>query len=580
MPIPPPLQELKIHKKESGFYEGFNQTVALPAKVLIALIVIWAAMDPERAGEVLRTIQFWALEHFNVYYIYAVAFYVIVCLFIALYPPFGKVKLGPDDGKPEFSDFSWFSMMFGAGIGIGMLGYAAAEPIWHLGNNPEIIMSKETIKAAFASSNVVLAEGADVFAEYQKQLAAGSIAAIDGLAIPRTESAVRGAYHYAFLHWGLGTWATYSLVGISLAFFSYRRNLPLTIRSGLSSLFGRSMEGPWGSVVDIAAVLSTLLGISQTIGLGLNAFASGLHNITGADWLMTTGDSPEPTTGALLLALAVVMLLSTGSALSGVGRGIKWLSNTNMVLSFSLLGFFLIFGATAFAFELLGVGIFSYIVHLPALTLTVWDPSTELGGWQTGWSVFFWAWAIAFGTFVGIFLARISKNRTIREFVLGAIVAPSIMCFIWFTFVGGTAIDLELSGAAEGRIFDSNLTYQLYEVINIMLSPALATLMSIMIVILLLTYLVTSADSAILVINTINSGGDQKVKAGQRHILIWGVVLTAVISVLLLAGGLRAIQSAMIVGTIPFTAVLILMGIGLLKALIRDRMRSKQAGNA
>ena len=160
------------------------------------------------------------------------------------------------------------------------------------------------------------------------------------------------------------------------------------------------MEGPWGSVVDIAAVLSTLLGISQTIGLGLNAFASGLHNITGAEWLMTTGEAPGPTTGALLLSLAVVMLLSTGSALSGVGRGIKWLSNTNMVLSFSLLTFFLIFGATMFAFELLGKGIFSYIIHLPALTLTVWDPSTELGGWQTGWSVFFWAWAIAFGTFV------------------------------------------------------------------------------------------------------------------------------------------------------------------------------------
>ncbi len=580
MAIPPPLTELKIEKKTSGFYEGFNKTVALPAKVLIALIVIWAAMDPQRAGQVLSDIQNWSLEHFNAYYIYAVAFYVVVCVFIALYPPFGKVKLGPPDGKPEFSDFSWFSMMFGAGIGIGMLGYAAAEPIWHLGNNPEIIMSKEAIRALFASSNIVLAEGADVFVEYQNQLAAGTIAAIDGLAIPRTESAVRGAYHYAFLHWGLGTWATYSLVGISLAFFSYRRNLPLTIRSGLSSLFGRAMEGPWGSIVDIAAVLSTLLGISQTIGLGLNAFASGLHNITGADWLMTTGEAAGPTTGALLLSLVVVMLLSTGSALSGVGRGIKWLSNTNMVLSFSLLTFFLIFGATMFAFELLGKGIFSYIIHLPALTLTVWDPSTELGGWQTGWSVFFWAWAIAFGTFVGIFLARISRNRTIREFVAGAIVAPSIMCFIWFTFVGGTAIDLELSGAAEGRIFGSNLTYQLYEVINIMLSPVLATLMSIMIVILLLTYLVTSADSAILVINTINSGGDHAVKSGQKHILIWGVVLTAVIGVLLLAGGLRAIQSAMIVGTIPFTLVLILMGVGLLKALVRDNLRSKQADNA
>ena len=478
MAISPPITDLKIDKKQNGFYEGFNQTVALSSKLLVALIVIWAVIDPGRAGEVLDSIKKWALENFNAYYIYAVAFYIVVCLVIALYPPFGKVKLGEPDGKPEFSNFSWFSMMFGAGIGIGMLGYAAAEPIWHLGNNPDIIMSKHAIAAALASSNIALQEGADIFAVYHTQVEAGAIAAIDGLAIPKTESALNGAYRYAFMHWGLGTWATYSLVGITLAFFSYTRGLPLTIRSGLSSLFGRSMEGPWGNVVDIAAVISTLLGISQTIGLGLNAFASGIHNITGASWLMTTGDSPGPTTGALLLCLVVVMILSTGSALSGVGRGIKWLSNTNMVLSFTLLLFFLIFGATMFAFELLGKGLFNYIVHLPVMTFTVWDPATELGGWQTGWSVFFWAWAIAFGTFVGIFLARISKNRTIREFVGGAIIAPSLMCFIWFTFVGGTAIDLELSGVAGGKIYGSNLTYQLYEVINAMLSPGMATLVS------------------------------------------------------------------------------------------------------
>ncbi len=577
MAISPPITDLKIDRKKDGFYEGFNQTVALSSKLLVALIVVWAVIDPERAGQVLRDIQNWSLQNFNAYYIYAVAFYIVVCLVIALYPPFGKVKLGEPDGKPEFSNFSWFSMMFGAGIGIGMLGYAAAEPIWHLGNNPDIIMSKQAIAAALAGSNIVLEEGADIFAVYHTQVEAGAIAAIDGLAIPRTESALSGAYRYAFMHWGLGTWATYSLVGITLAFFSYTRGLPLTIRSGLSSLFGRSMEGPLGNIVDIAAVISTLLGISQTIGLGLNAFASGLHNITGAHWLMTTGDSPTPTTGALLLCLFVVMLLSTGSALSGVGRGIKWLSNTNMVLSFTLLLFFLVFGATMFAFELLGKGVFNYIVHLPAMTFTVWDPSTELGGWQTGWSVFFWAWAIAFGTFVGIFLARISRNRTIREFVGGAIIAPSFMCFIWFTFVGGTAIDLELSGVAGGKIYGSNLTYQLYEVINAMLSPGLATLMSVMIVVLLLTYLVTSADSAILVINTINSGGDQSVKTGPKHILIWGIALTGIVGALLLAGGLRAIQSAMIVGTIPFTFILILMGVGLVKALIRDNMRRNQS---
>ena len=574
MAISEPLKELNINTRNSGFYEGFNQVVALTSKVLIALIVIWAVADPVRAGQVLKDVQNWSLQYFNAYYIYAVGFYIFVCLLVALYPPFGKVKLGQADGVPEFSSFSWFSMMFGAGIGIGMLGYSVAEPIWHLGTNPDILSSQDAVVAALGSEGIAVPEGSDAFALYHTQVDAGTIAAIEGLVEPRTASALDSTYRYAFMHWGLGTWATYSLVGIGLAFFAHRRGLPLTIRSGLASLFGRSLEGPIGNIIDIAAVISTLLGISQTIGLGLGAFASGLYNITGADWLMTAGDSPEPTTGALLFCLLIVMILSTLSALSGVGKGIKWLSNTNMALSFTLLAFFLIFGSTMFAFELLGKGIFSYIVHLPAMTFTVWDLDTAQGGWQTGWTVFYWAWAIAFGTFVGIFLARISKNRTIREFVAGAIVAPSLMCFLWFCFVGGTAIDLELSGLAGGKIFDANLTYQLYEVVNIMLSSGLAQVMSVMIVILLLTYLVTSADSAILVVNTISSGGSET-PATSKHIIVWGIALGAIVAALLLAGGLSAIQSAMIVGTIPFSFVLILMGVSLLKALVKDQIREK-----
>ena len=269
------------------------------------------------------------------------------------------------------------------------------------------------------------------------------------------------------------------------------------------------------------------------------------------------------------------MVFSTLSALSGVGKGIKWLSNINMVLSFSLLAFFAIFGSTMFALKILGYGIFDYIIHLPALTFQVFpaDGAGSPGEWQGWWSIFYWAWWIAFAPFVGIFLARISKNRTIREFVVGAIVAPAFMCFLWFALLGGTAIDLELSGAANGSIFAQNLTAQLYETINILMPHASAVL-SVLIVVLLLTYLVTSADSAVLVVNTINAGGSQEA-ATKHHIIIWGLILTAVIAALLLAGGLNAIQSAMIIGAIPFSFIMILMGISLLKALIRDDMRKK-----
>jgi choline-glycine betaine transporter len=574
MALQPPLTKLDINFADSGFYSGFNKIVALVSKVIIALIVLWAVIDPEAAGKILGDMKSWSFSHLNYYYTWAVAFFVVVCLAIAIYPKWGKTKLGTANGKPEFSNFSWFSMMFGAGIGIGMLGYATGEPMWHIGDNPDIRMSAEVVRTAFAAANITLTEGADLWAEYASQVQSGAIAAIDGLVIPKTESAVDSVYRYSFLHWGVGAWACYALVGISLAFFSYSRDLPLTIRSTLAPIFGKSLEGTLGHIVDITAVVATILGIAQTIGLGLTSFSSGLYNITGAEWLITDG---EPSTASLLVALAVVMVCSTISALSGVGKGIKWLSNLNMVLSFGLLGFFMIFGATMFALELFGKGLFSYIIHLPALTFTVFpaDGPGSPGEWQGWWSIFYWAWWIAFAPFVGIFLARISKNRTIREFVLGAIAAPSLMCFLWFTLLGGTAIDLELSGVAEGRIYAQSLTAQLYEVINIMLSTGMATVMSVLIVILLLTYLVTSADSAVLVVNTINAGGESG-SAGKPHIIIWGLILTAVIAALLLAGGLGAIQAAMIIGAVPFSFMMILMGIALIKALIRDDIRANQ----
>ena len=336
------------------------------------------------------------------------------------------------------------------------------------------------------------------------------------------------------------------------------------------------MSGPLGHLVDITAIVATILGISQTIGLGLESFSSGVFNITGAEWLITTAEDGKvtPSTGSLLLALLIVMIASTLSALSGVGKGIKWLSNINMVLSMSLLAFFIIFGSTMFAMEVMGKGLLSYIINLPALTFTVFPAagSGSPGEWQGWWSIFYWAWWIAFAPFVGIFLARISKNRTIREFVLGAILAPSLMCFFWFTLLGGTAIDLELNGAANGAIYSESLTAQLYAVINIMLEADLAKIMSGLIVILLLTYLVTSADSAVLVVNTINAGGEYGA-AGRMHIIIWGLILSAVIAALLLVGGLEAIKSAMIIAAVPFSFVMILMGISLIKALIKDGVR-------
>ena len=541
MAIKPPLTDLDITTASSGYYDGFSKFVSIGSKVSIGALIVWAIAFPDGAGAVLSSIRNTIDANTGPWYMYVVSFYIVVCLILALIPSTGSIRLGGTDSRPEFSSFSWFSMMFGAGIGIGMLTFATAEPLYHFGTNPDVIMGDAT------------ASNADN---------------------------VRSAMKWSFLHWGFSAWGSYAIVGLSLAFFSYSRGLPLTIRSGLTPLFGRTLEGPLGHIIDIISVIATILGVSVTLGFGVSQFAAGLFNITGMSWLMNLEGAP--TASAMLVCLVVVMLLSTMSALSGVGKGIKWLSNINMGLSFFILAFFLVFGSTMFAFKSLFLGMLDYVIALPAMSLTVFSGdgvansvSTKLAGWQGGWTTFYWAWWIAFAPFVGLFLARISKGRTVREYVLGAMIVPSIMCFVWFAFAGGTAIDLSLNGGAGDAIVSAGQESQLFAMINFMLSPMLATAMSCIIVVLLLTYLVTSADSAVLIINTIAAAGDESPK-GRIHIIVWGIILTLVIGGLLLAGGLGAINTAMIIGALPFSVVMALMGLSLIKALWNDARRAKE----
>lgn len=538
MSIKPPLLELQIKKEESGFYRGFSRDVTVTAKILVGALVVWAIAFPENASSVLSSLNGVILASFNYWYIYAMAFFVVVCAVLALWPAAGRLRLGQAGDRAEFSSFSWFSMMFGAGIGIGMLTYATGEPIYHFQNNPTIIMGG--------------AEG-------------------------QTEGAVRSAYVWSFTHWGLNAWASYALTGLALAYFSYRRGLPLTIRSALAPLFGGHLSGKAGHLVDVVAVVATVLGVAQTLGFGVNQFVAGLHRIGLGDWLLT--ESGDASRAAIIVALIVIMGASTLSALSGVGKGIKWLSNINMGLSFFLLAFFLLFGSTFFGLQALFVGAWDYLLNLPTALFTVWtDDGTETGkalqGWQGGWTIFYWAWWIAFAPFVGLFLARISKGRTIREYVLGAMLAPSVMCFTWFALVGGTAIDLELSGQAQGIIIGTGISDQLFATLAVILSDGLAWIFSVIVVVLLLTYLVTTADSAVLIINTINAAGDEGPKA-RPHILFWGLALSLVVGALLMIGGLGAIQTAMVIGALPFSVVMVLMGISLLKAIYRDSLRER-----
>lgn len=537
----PPLSKLVIPVKEEGFYAGFSKDVAVGAKILVIALVLWAVAFPESASSVLGSLNTLILGIFNYWYIYAVAFFLTLCLVLALLPVSGRLRLGMDDERPEFSNFSWFSMMFSAGIGIGMLTFATAEPIYHFQNNPNVIM--------------------------------GDVAAT-------TKETVNSAYIWSFTHWGLSAWAAYAIAGLAFAYFSYRRNLPLTVRTALIPLFGKSLSGRLGDLVDIVSVVAIVLGIAQTLGFGVEQFVAGLSRIGIGDWLLVDDGSggQKASFGAIILALIIIVGASTLSALSGVGRGIKWLSNLNMGLSFFLLAFFLIFGSTLFALQVFFVGIWDYLIALPEISFTVWrDDGTEQGaalaGWQGGWTVFYWAWWIAVTPFVGLFLARISRGRTVREFILGAMIIPSIMCFIWFAFIGGTAIELELSGVAENTILGAGISDQLYATLAVLLNDGLFWVFSVIIVILLLTYLVTSADSAVLIINTINAAGDDGPKA-RPHIIFWGVSLALVVGALLVVGGLKAIQTAMVIAALPFSFAMVLMGFSLIKAIINDSRRN------
>lgn len=540
MSIKPALTDLPIKTAESGYYRGFSVNVTVVSKIIISVLVVWCIVWPTEAGTILGEWNTAILAQFAAWYIWVVAAFVIVCIGLAIWPTAGRLNLGAHGEKPEFSNFSWFSMMFGAGIGVGMLTWAVAEPVAHFKNNPAVIQG---ITTALDANNV------------------------------------REAYIWSYLHWGLGAWACYAIAGLALAFFSYRRGLPLTIRSSLTPLFGKALSGNLGHLIDIVAVVATILGVAQTLGFGVEQFVAGLTRIGIGGLALEDGSA---TTLGIVVALLVIMGASTLSALSGVGKGIKWLSNINMVLSIFLLGFFIIFGATWFGATAFFVGIWDYLVALPWLSFNVYSSDGVEGSesflltqWQGWWPVFYWAWWIAFAPFVGLFLARISRGRSIREFVLGAMIVPSLMCFVWFAWAGGTAIDLELNGSAGGLILDAANGDKIFAMTEFMLAPIaqfLAWGMALIIVILLMTFLVTSADSAVLIVNTISAAGDEGPKA-RPHILFWGAALALVVGGLLISGGTGAIQTAMVIGALPFSVVMALMCVALVKAIYNDGRR-------
>ena len=593
MSIKQPFTELKIKKQVGGFYHDNSLPIALMSKGIMVTLVVWALVWPANANGTLGSINGLLLEFFNIFYIFIVGFFAFFLLVVAIFPSTGRRIMGKPGESPEFSNFSWFSMMFGVGLGVGLMVFATAEPLGLWGSNPVVISGDVT---------------------------------------GQTSAAVESAYRYTFAHYGFHAWSIYVVKGLSLAYYAYTRGMPLTIRSALTPLFGNLMNGFFGHVVDVLGVVATILGVSVTIGFGVSQFINGVYAITGMEWIMNmTGEVPTPGKVGLIAGLIVIMGMSIISAVSGVGRGVKYLSNLNLVLSLILLSVFIIFGSFIFAMSTYASAFIDYILHFVTLSFGAYGPQNlvefssalpeaakplasdlmggatnpwgsfegfkdgldanalALGdatlaaiydagndgrqfGWQSQWTTFYWAWWIAFSPFVGLFLARISVGRTVREFIIGCVFAPALVCFAWMTILGGTAIDLEIAGVAQGAIVSASDTNQLFATLGQMLDGGFLTALTIMCVVLILTFLVTSADSGILVMNTIMSGGSQK--TGIKHRIVWGVILIAVIGTLILAAGennpMDALRNAMIIGALPFTVVMGLMCIALGRALYDD----------
>ncbi len=371
-----------------------NPQVFWGASLIVGLLLALALAAPGESDRLFQSAQLWVIDTFGWFYIAAVAAFMVLILFLALGPA-GALKLGPQDSEPDFPYLSWLAMLFAAGMGIGLMYFAVAEPIQHYASPPE--------------------------AE------AGTLAA------------AREAMVITFTHWGIHAWAIYALVGLSLAYFAHRKGLPLTLRSGLSPLLGKRINGPIGDAVDIFAICGTLFGIATSLGLGVSQINSGLNYLVGA-----------PNTPAMQIGLIVlVMATAMASVLTGLDKGVRRLSELNLFLAVLLMLFVLIVGPTGFLLQALVQNFGLYLDHFFIRTFNLY--AYEPRGWMSRWTLFYWAWWIAWSPFVGMFIARISRGRTVREFVIGVLLAPTAFTFLWMTVFGNTAISLDM-GVAGGAI--------------------------------------------------------------------------------------------------------------------------------
>lgn len=490
--------------------------VFIPAVIVLLLLVIGTISDPELAGELFSQALAFTTTTFGWFYMLAVALFLIFIVALA-FSSYGNIKLGPDHAEPEYKFLEWFAMLFSAGYGIALLFYGVAEPVMHFSAPPN--------------------------------------------SAPETVAAAKEAMQIAYFHWGFHIWAIYGFTGLVLAYFGYRQGLPLSMRSTLYPLIGEKVYGPLGHIVDIVAILATIFGVATTLGLSVAQINAGLNYLLPD--LVPMGTVPQ------IISIAVITGAALISVLAGMDKGVKRLSVLNMVLATSLMAFVFIAGPTVFILNAFMENTGSYLGNIVERTFSL--QAYVHGDWIASWTLFIFAWTIAWSPFVGMFIAKISRGRTIRQFVLGVLFVPTIFTFLWFAVFGDTALHMIMEQGydtliAEVQADQAVALFKLFEALPF------TQLISALTVLLIITFFVTSSDSGSLVIDSIASGG-RPTPALQRT--FWVVIQGVLASVLLLAGGLSALQTVSIVSALPFAIVLLIAMVGMWRALIIEEHRTE-----
>ncbi|MDG4946397.1 BCCT family transporter [Weeksellaceae bacterium KMM 9713] len=510
---------IKVSREESASkFMGLiiNKTVFFSAIAVIIFTVGFTLIFEEEAEHYFNMAQTFVSAHGGWIYTLSVNLFIVFCLYMA-FGKFGKIRIGGRNAKPEFSMWAWFAMLFSAGIGNGLVLFSIADPVRDYLDPPRL--------AGEAPARIA-----------------------------------QEAINFSFLHHGIHGWAIYSVVGLSLAYFTFNRKMPLTLRSVFYPILGNRIHGWMGDVIDIMAVITTLFGLATTIGFGVGQINAGFSHVFGL---------PSSLFYQVLIIVGVT-LAATLSAFSGIDKGVQMLSKVNVRVASAIFLLVLILGPTTFIFKAYIQNIGSYLVHF--IDMSTWTEALQGTDWQKKRTIMYWGWWISWSPFVGIFIARISKGRTIKEFILCVLILPALVTFLWFSAFGGTTMrDILLGDTAMIAAVNDNISTALYVFFD---KFPLAMLLKILGVILICSFIITSADSGALVVDSLTSGGKMKTPRYQR--VIWAVCIGVIASVLMYGGGLNALQTVVTISGLPFAILLVGMCFSLFRGISEDYQKAER----